>query len=856
MNIKDNQSIFKFLIVVFLFILTFFSVKDSYAFKDNMSASVVIGQVNFTSKNANDGSTTNAYGFNYPKNIVIIGQKIIISDGLNQRILIYNSLPTSNHVAADVVIGQTNFTNHLANQGGSVKANTISNPAGLATDGIKLFVADYGNNRVLIYNSVPTVNNANADVVIGQTDMVSVSSGRSATKFGPPLGVAYDTNSGKLFVLDVNNDRILIYNSVPTTNGAAANVVVGASDFTSTTTACTQDHFCTGSAAITAADGKLFLAASCNNRVLIWNSIPTSNGAPADLVIGQANFTHCVANQGLTVAANTLSNPVKIAVLNHRLFIADYNNNRVLIYNSIPSTNNANADIVIGQPNMATSTQLNPPTSSSLYYPNDLYCDNNKIYINDYGNHRVLIYDNIINTPLLSLSGITGVTDGRLRANGSITVTDGNYNIWKMEASVNGGGYSGVTNLSNSTVANSNFTVGTTNPVTSSFYHDFSPWDNGNGLQSDWINKQSEMLNSQGYTLKLKGYNNNADSNPALFYFLPFKLNLTNTTISSTSLANGVVVNSTTPQLSLNPTISFSVNSKQRNELKENLDHYEVWVKPVTRGDWQKYLTNIPVDYDLVRNYTDNLNKDNQNNLGQGNGTYENQYLSATFSNSSSTISVRKKALQDGTVNLTSGAYQLKVRAVDKENSIQDTDTVTVNLKASANNPHNYFVTNNWFPLQINSISGANTGILSNFNPTLIKSSYSINNLNPTLKGIAFSNAKISLTVTDAFNNNSNTYQTSAFNSEWTLNPTLYPASLIDVSADDASANNYTELPTITLNYSGNNNQTEKSESTNSSSEASAKEDTQPIATPYPVTTPSEESTSTPHRFCIWKWCW
>ena len=28
-----------------------------------------------------------------------------------------------------------------------------------------------------------------------------------------------------------------------------------------------------------------------NNRVLIWNSIPTTNGANADLVLGQDNFT-------------------------------------------------------------------------------------------------------------------------------------------------------------------------------------------------------------------------------------------------------------------------------------------------------------------------------------------------------------------------------------------------------------------------------------------------------------------------------------------------------------------------------------------------------------------------------------
>ena len=29
-----------------------------------------------------------------------------------------------------------------------------------------------------------------------------------------------------------------------------------------------------------------------NNRVLIWSTIPTSNGVPADVVVGQPDFTH------------------------------------------------------------------------------------------------------------------------------------------------------------------------------------------------------------------------------------------------------------------------------------------------------------------------------------------------------------------------------------------------------------------------------------------------------------------------------------------------------------------------------------------------------------------------------------
>jgi len=38
-------------------------------------------------------------------------------------------------------------------------------------------------------------------------------------------------------------------------------------------------------------NGKLYVADTQNNRVLIYNSIPTANGAAADVVLGAPNFT-------------------------------------------------------------------------------------------------------------------------------------------------------------------------------------------------------------------------------------------------------------------------------------------------------------------------------------------------------------------------------------------------------------------------------------------------------------------------------------------------------------------------------------------------------------------------------------
>ena len=38
-------------------------------------------------------------------------------------------------------------------------------------------------------------------------------------------------------------------------------------------------------------NGKLYIADTQNHRVLIFNSIPTANGAAADVVLGQPDFS-------------------------------------------------------------------------------------------------------------------------------------------------------------------------------------------------------------------------------------------------------------------------------------------------------------------------------------------------------------------------------------------------------------------------------------------------------------------------------------------------------------------------------------------------------------------------------------
>src|SRR5205085_1924058 len=90
---------------------------------------------------------------------------------------------------------------------------------------------------------------------------------------------------------------------------------------------------------------KLVVADSANNRVLIWNTLPTSNVAP-DVVVGQTSLT--TSNAGLSQSG--LTRPIHAAIANNKLFVVDADNNRVLIWNTVPTTNNTPADVVLGQP--------------------------------------------------------------------------------------------------------------------------------------------------------------------------------------------------------------------------------------------------------------------------------------------------------------------------------------------------------------------------------------------------------------------------------------------------------------------------------------------------------------------------
>ena len=225
-------------------------------FTNGQDADIVLNWFDFD----NSGGSQVLY---HPMGITNDGQHLIVADTCNNRVLIWNSLPTSN-VAPDVVLGQTDFN---TNSPGTAQ-DKMRWPVDVSTDGEKLVVADAYNDRVLVWNSFPTSNGQPADLVLGQVDFVTYSKNLDSNSVGWPWAVW--TNGEKLVITSTAGGSVLIWNSFPTQNDQNPDLVL------------TNDDF--GTPRNIESDGETYLIIGDHNAKgfgrggnFIWNTFPTSN---------------------------------------------------------------------------------------------------------------------------------------------------------------------------------------------------------------------------------------------------------------------------------------------------------------------------------------------------------------------------------------------------------------------------------------------------------------------------------------------------------------------------------------------------------------------------------------------------
>lgn len=215
-----------------------------------------------------------------------------------------------------------------------------------------------------------------ASLVLGQADFTSNTPATSQTGMNSPQQIAVDPTTGKVFVADPGNHRVLRFASVAAlTNDAAAEAVLGQTNFTSNTPATTQSGMSSPLGVYVDSAGRLWVGDTNNHRVLRFDNASTkANGANADGVLGQINFT----SGSSATAQNRMATPFSVFVdSGGRLWVSEYGNSRVLRFdNAAASPNGDNADGVLGQSIFTTNTCVNaPPTATGMCLPTRIHVD-------------------------------------------------------------------------------------------------------------------------------------------------------------------------------------------------------------------------------------------------------------------------------------------------------------------------------------------------------------------------------------------------------------------------------------------------------------------------------------------------
>ena len=139
-------------------------------------------------------------------------------------------------------------------------------------------------------------------------------------------------------------------------------------------------------------ENRVVVADSGNHRVLVWHSLPTSDEQPADVVLGQPDGITEGRAAGGRGPERGMNLPTGVLVHDGRLIVADAWHHRILVWNEVPLLDDTAPDLVLGQPD---SSSVNPNggidcCASTFYWPFGIAIIGSRFWVADTGNRRVL----------------------------------------------------------------------------------------------------------------------------------------------------------------------------------------------------------------------------------------------------------------------------------------------------------------------------------------------------------------------------------------------------------------------------------------------------------------------------------
>lgn len=285
--------------------------------------------------------------------------------------------------AAVSVIGAPDFTTIA---GGASTSQTLF-PYDISIDETtgKVFVVDTGNNRILRFTYASAfLNGQAAEAVFGGL-------GCTATGLNNPSSVV--VHNGVCYIADTFNHRVVrLDNCVNAAAGTAWNFVFGASTLTVCNPGSTLAGFNFPLGVTVDFLGNLYVS---DNNGLVYK-FPNAATAATPGVVASVTLG---LNGTFACGANTFGQPIRLEVdpFTGTLWVSDAVCHRVVVFNQVHlKASAANADFVIGQ---ASLTGFGPGCSANnLNVPQGLSYDGNSntLFVADASNNRVLYYTNAV----------------------------------------------------------------------------------------------------------------------------------------------------------------------------------------------------------------------------------------------------------------------------------------------------------------------------------------------------------------------------------------------------------------------------------------------------------------------------
>jgi hypothetical protein len=149
--------------------------------------------------------------------------------------------------------------------------------------------------------------------------------------------------------------------------------------------------------------GRLFVCDTGHHRLMVWRQAPSADQADADIVIGQPDFSGEGRNARGEIGAATLNMPTGVAACDGVLAVADAWNHRVLIWQP--------CDFVLGQTDFMGLDHNRAsyyPTSSAMNMPYGLTVQGGMLVVTDTANSRLVGFelDGLsMDAPAIALAG-------------------------------------------------------------------------------------------------------------------------------------------------------------------------------------------------------------------------------------------------------------------------------------------------------------------------------------------------------------------------------------------------------------------------------------------------------------------